>query len=86
MRRDEKRRTHRKRALNAAMRKGTNYPLGPLAWADHIGPAFILRVLESLMHAHGEDRYRPSSLLRRTVARNGQFSGTNEIAASHSSF
>jgi 3-hydroxybutyryl-CoA dehydrogenase len=72
-------------AIDTAMRKGTNYPLGPLAWADQLGPRFFLRVLESLMNAYGEDRYRPSSLLRRTVARNGRLSGNNEIAASHSS-
>jgi 3-hydroxybutyryl-CoA dehydrogenase len=72
-------------AIDTAMRKGTNYPLGPLAWADQLGPRFILRVLESLMNAYGEDRYRPSSLLRRTVARAGRLTGNNEIAASHSS-
>jgi len=72
-------------AIDTAMRKGTNYPLGPLAWADQLGPRFILRVLESLMNAYGEDRYRPSSLLRRIVARNGRLTGNDEIAASHSS-
>jgi 3-hydroxybutyryl-CoA dehydrogenase len=72
-------------AIDTAMCKGTSYPLGPLAWADQLGPRFILRVLESLMNAYGEDRYRPSSLLRRTVARNGRLSGDDEIAASHSS-
>ena len=71
-------------AIDTAMRKGTNYPLGPLAWADRVGPRFILRVLESLMNTYGEDRYRPSSLLRRTVARNGRLSGKNEITASDS--
>jgi 3-hydroxybutyryl-CoA dehydrogenase len=72
-------------AIDTAMRKGTNYPLGPLAWADQLGSRFILRVLESLMNAYGEDRYRPSSLFRRTVARNGRLSGNNEIAQSISS-
>jgi 3-hydroxybutyryl-CoA dehydrogenase len=66
-------------AIDTAMRKGMNYPLGPLAWADRVGPRFILRVLESLMNTYGEDRYRPSSLLRRTVARNGRLSGTSDI-------
>lgn len=67
-------------AIDTAMRKGTNYPLGPLAWADQVGPRFILRVLESLMNTYGEDRYRPSSLLRRTVARNGRLSGASDSA------
>lgn len=69
-------------AIDTAMRKGTNYPLGPLEWADRIGPQFILSVLEALMHAYGEDRYRASSLLRKTVARNGRLTGGSEIAAS----
>jgi 3-hydroxybutyryl-CoA dehydrogenase len=68
-------------AIDTAMRKGTNYPLGPLEWADQVGPRFILRVLESLMHAYGEDRYRASSLLRRTVAHNGRLSGESRVAA-----
>jgi len=68
-------------AIDTAMRKGTNYPLGPLEWADKVGPRFILRVLEALQHAYGEDRYRASSLLRRTVARNGRLSGESRVAA-----
>ena len=71
-------------AIDTAMCKGTNYPLGPLAWADQVGLRFILRVVESLMNTYGEDRYRPSSLLRRTVARNGRLSGKNDIAISNS--
>ena len=51
-----------------AMRAGVNYPQGPLAWADAIGPAYVLRVLHNLQATYGEDRYRPSLLLRRRVA------------------
>lgn len=51
--------------IDTAMRYGTNYPKGPLAWADQLGAAFVVRALDHL-HAHyGEDRYRVSSLLRR---------------------
>ncbi len=52
-------------AVDTAMRYGVNYPLGPLAWADRIGPSRVLRVLEHLQQAYGWDRYRPSLLLRR---------------------
>ena len=51
--------------IDTAMRYGTNYPKGPLAWADQLGAGFVVRVLDHL-HAHyGEDRYRVSPLLRR---------------------
>lgn len=54
--------------VDLAMRKGVNYPQGPLAWADAIGPTQVLVVLDNLQAAYGESRYRPSLLLRRTVA------------------
>ena len=54
--------------LDAAMKLGVNYPRGPLEWADTIGPAWILRVLDNLSACYAEDRYRASSLLRRRVA------------------
>jgi len=54
-------------AVDIAMQWGVNYPLGPLAWADRIGPERVLKVLENLQHAYGLDRYRPSLLLRRIV-------------------
>ncbi|MCP3867669.1 MAG: 3-hydroxyacyl-CoA dehydrogenase PaaC [Gammaproteobacteria bacterium] len=52
-------------AVDKAMQMGVNYPLGPLAWADRIGPGQVLEVLENLQQAYGLDRYRPSLLLRR---------------------
>jgi 3-hydroxybutyryl-CoA dehydrogenase len=54
--------------IDLAMRAGVNYPQGPLAWADSIGLAYILKVLENLQASYGEERYRPSLLLRRRVA------------------
>jgi len=54
-------------ATDTAMCRGVNYPLGPLAWADRIGPARVLQVIEHLQQAYGLDRYRPSLLLRRKV-------------------
>jgi len=55
-------------AVDEAMRYGVNYPRGPLAWADAIGPARVLAVLDHLAAAYGEERYRASLLLRRRVA------------------
>jgi 3-hydroxybutyryl-CoA dehydrogenase len=57
--------------IDTAMRFGTNYPLGPLAWGQSWGPAAVLAVLETLQAWCGEDRYRPSVLLRRIAAAGG---------------
>lgn len=59
--------------IDLAMRAGVNYPQGPLAWADAIGLAHILKVLENLHAGYGEERYRPSLLLRRRVAEGRNF-------------
>jgi 3-hydroxybutyryl-CoA dehydrogenase len=48
-----------------AMQAGVNYPRGPLAWADELGLAFVHRTLTHLQQSYGEERYRPSFLLRR---------------------
>ena len=53
--------------IETAMTRGVNYPRGLLAWGDEVGPATILGRLEALQDEYGEDRYRPSPLLRRRV-------------------
>ncbi|MES2178153.1 MAG: 3-hydroxyacyl-CoA dehydrogenase NAD-binding domain-containing protein [Gemmatimonadota bacterium] len=53
--------------IELAMTKGVNYPKGLLAWGDEIGAATVLARLVSLHAEYGEDRYRPSPLLRRCV-------------------
>ena len=55
-------------AVDLAMIKGVNYPLGPLAWAERMGLARVLAVLENLQAMTGEDRYRPALSLRQKVA------------------
>ena len=57
--------------IDTAMRLGTNYPIGPLAWGQRWGPAAILAVLDALHTWYGEDRYRASALLRRIAAGRG---------------
>ena len=59
--------------IDLAMRAGVNYPQGPLAWADAIGLSHILQTLENLQASYGEERYRPSLLLRRRVAEGRNF-------------
>ena len=56
--------------IDLAMTKGVNYPRGLLAWCDSVGADRVLGVLDSLQHEYGDDRYRPSALLRR-MARDG---------------
>lgn len=51
-------------SADTAMRLGTNYPRGPLAWADALGVAAVAEVLGNLAAFYGEDRYRLSPFLR----------------------
>ncbi|MDQ3929244.1 MAG: 3-hydroxyacyl-CoA dehydrogenase family protein, partial [Chloroflexota bacterium] len=55
------------RDVDIAMRLGTNYPKGPLRWADEIGLDRVFAVLNSLRESLGEERYRPSPLLWQLV-------------------
>jgi 3-hydroxybutyryl-CoA dehydrogenase len=57
--------------VDLAMTKGVNYPKGLLAWADEIGAETVHARLAALQEEYGEDRYRPSPLLRR-MAREGR--------------
>jgi 3-hydroxybutyryl-CoA dehydrogenase len=55
-------------ALDLAMTNGVNYPKGLLRWADDWGLEKVLQQLEALQAAYGDDRYRPSVLLRKMAA------------------
>ena len=48
--------------IDIAMIKGTNYPKGPLAWADDIGPRTVRGVLNGLNEVVGDGRYTPAPL------------------------
>ena len=62
-----------KEDIDLAMTKGVNYPKGLLAWADEVGLEDVLKKLENLQAEYGEDRYRPSPLIKRMVATNKTF-------------
>ena len=62
-----------KEDIDLSMTKGVNYPKGLLVWADEIGIKNILSQLEDLQNEYGEDRYRPSPLLKRMVKENKTF-------------
>jgi len=57
--------------VDLAMTKGVNYPKGLLAWANELGLERVHGWLERLQAEYGEDRYRPSPLLKR-MAREGR--------------
>lgn len=62
-----------KEDIDLAMTKGVNYPKGLLVWADEIGIENVLKQLEHLQTEYGEDRYRPSPLLKRMAVENKTF-------------
>ncbi|MDU9416484.1 3-hydroxyacyl-CoA dehydrogenase [Pseudomonas sp. zfem005] len=51
--------------IDLALHLGLGYPLGPLAWGDHLGAARVLSILQRLHALSGDPRYRPSPWLRR---------------------
>lgn len=59
--------------IDLAMTKGVNYPKGLLAWADELGAATVYDRLVALQDEYREDRYRPSSLLRRHAREQTRF-------------
>jgi 3-hydroxybutyryl-CoA dehydrogenase len=54
-------------AIDLAMRFGVNYPHGPFEFAEKVGIAAVLGVMEALHEATGDMRYRPSFGLRQAV-------------------
>lgn len=50
--------------VDTAMKLGTNYPIGPLAWSDAIGHEHVVDILDALFDEYHEERYRACVLLR----------------------
>lgn len=61
------------RDVDLAMMQGVNYPKGLLAWSDELGASWAFDRLTTLQAEYGEDRYRPSPLLRRVARTGGRF-------------
>ncbi len=61
-------------AIDLAMRLGTNYPQGPLAWGEQIGLASVVRTLDELHATQPDGRYRVVPLLRSLAEQGGSFS------------
>ncbi len=56
-------------AIDTAMKLGTNYPRGPIEWAQAIGLPHVVAVLHALQNYYGEDRYRCAPLLTKDAQR-----------------
>jgi 3-hydroxybutyryl-CoA dehydrogenase len=59
--------------IDLAMIKGVNYPKGLFKWADELGFDIILGQLKQMQEDYGDDRYRPSVLLKRMAAEKRNF-------------
>jgi 3-hydroxybutyryl-CoA dehydrogenase len=66
--------------IDLAMRNGVNYPKGLLAWADELGAEAVFARLRFLQEEYGEDRYRPSPLLRHLARTGGRFFETADAS------
>jgi 3-hydroxybutyryl-CoA dehydrogenase len=53
--------------IDAAMKLGTNQPMGPLTLADFIGLDTCLAIMEVLHEGLGDSKYRPCPALRKYV-------------------
>ena len=51
--------------IDLAVRLGLNYPNGPLAMGDALGPMKLLAILRAMQEFYGDPRYRPSPWLTR---------------------
>ena len=54
-------------AIDTAMKLGTNYPKGPIAWSQEIGTQHVVEVLEALYKETGSKRFVPSQALKRAA-------------------
>jgi 3-hydroxybutyryl-CoA dehydrogenase len=60
-------------AIDTAMRLGTNWPDGPLAWGERIGLPSVIHTLDALHASVPDGRYRATPLLRSLADTSGSF-------------
>jgi 3-hydroxybutyryl-CoA dehydrogenase len=60
-------------AVDTAMRLGTNWPDGPLAWGERIGLVSVVHTLDALHATVPDGRYRTVPLLRSLAESGGSF-------------
>ncbi len=63
--------------IDEAMKHGTNYPHGPIAWGEQIGFSNVVAVLDALYLHYHEERYKVAPILRQ-LALAGIFWETKE--------
>lgn len=57
------------REIDTAMKLGTNYPRGPVEWAQAAGLDQVVAILHALQSHYGEDRYRCAPMLSTAALR-----------------
>jgi 3-hydroxybutyryl-CoA dehydrogenase len=60
-------------AIDTAMRLGTNWPKGPLAWGEHLGLGRVVATLDALAATAPDARYAVVPLLRSLAGSGGSF-------------
>lgn len=59
--------------IDTAMKLGTNYPHGPLQWADRIGIANVYETLQAIYNDTHDERYKVCPLLKTMYLRKEHF-------------